>query len=244
MPAFRGTFHLLYSIILLKGMLPQWSVLFFPLFPFAMFINGFVYCNATHSQNIQYYFFWPIGAISCIITTMTLIPAIFKLHNEAQIIRDRQDTLLLPLSYRICIVILIFPLMGSFSNFFILLAPMNDSVFVFILNLYNAHTLYCFCSLLIMYLGSYKSAARLWRDKARPTKYYASSPCCCLKSCIAERRMTKGDFRRIYFGIQQYVTFQSLYIEFCICMTLNFVNSRTVSLSIYIFSLFLWGFNI
>ena len=154
----------------------------------------------------QFYYFWSIGTICLIATAVFIIPSIITIYNEAKTIRESMDTALLPFSYQICVIILAFPLIGVFFNALVLFAPVTESIFVFMLNIYNALTLYVFARLLVMYLGSYQSAIKIWRDPStKPTKYYASKPCCCLKPCIKERKMTKHDFRNIYYLIQQYI---------------------------------------
>ena len=154
----------------------------------------------------QYYYFWIIGLICLIITSVSIIPSIIKIHNEASSIRESMDTALLPFSYQICVIILFFPLIGVFFNLLVLIAPITESIFIFMLNLFNALTLYVFARLLIMYLGSYSSAIKIWRDPTtKPTKFWASKPFCCLSFCIEPKQMTKRDFRRIYYLIQQYI---------------------------------------
>eukprot|EP01083_Nonionella_stella_P019975 55430_1 len=57
----------------------------------------------------EYYYFWIIGAICCIISSFTIIPRIRELHNEASTIREKKDTALLPYSYQIISILLAFP---------------------------------------------------------------------------------------------------------------------------------------
>ena len=153
----------------------------------------------------MYHIFWPIGAVSLLITGIVIIPRLIKLRQAAAVLRDKHDEIIIPFSYQITIFTVAFPLISVLGNFSILLAPIMSLTFNFIISLYSATVLYFFARLVIMYLGSFKAAHQAWQDVAPKTKFYAAVPCCCLTVCVKQKNMNKHDFRRIYFFIQQFM---------------------------------------
>ena len=152
-----------------------------------------------------YYVFWPLGAVSLLITCIVIIPRLIKLRQAGADLRDKNDEIVMPFPYQIAMFIVAFPLISVFGNFTILLSPILAFTFNFIVSLYAATVLYYFARLVIMYLGSFKAAHQAWKDVAPKTKFYAAAPCCCFGVCVKQKNMNKHDFRRIYFFIVQYM---------------------------------------
>eukprot|EP01084_Bolivina_argentea_P074701 135489_1 len=153
-----------------------------------------------------FYWFWGIGFVCVIVTSVIIIPHICKLKKESIKIRDAMDSAFGPMTYKICIYISAFPYIGTVFNFIPILGPVTYVIFILLLNLYQGVVLYLFARLIIMYLGSYKSALiALSADTTEPTKFYAAPPLCCVRSCVKPKRMNASDFRNIYRMIQQYI---------------------------------------
>ena len=153
----------------------------------------------------EYYIFWPIAAVSFVVTSIVIIPRLIQLRQSAIDTREKNQEIMAPFSYTVVTFTVAFPLFAVLGNLLILLAPITALTFNFLVSIYSATVLYFFARLVIMYLGSYKAAHQAWQDTAPKTKFYAAAPCCCLSICVKPKNMDKHDFRRIYFFIQQYM---------------------------------------
>jgi len=112
-----------------------------------------------------------------------------QLRIESLVIRDQMEDALTPVAFTITMCILVYPFVGVTSLFITLLAPTTFIIWIFVLNLYQGMVLYAFARLIIMYLGSYKSALiALSAETTKATKFYASPPFCCVKGCIEEKK--------------------------------------------------------
>ena len=150
-----------------------------------------------------YIYFWIIGAILTTGTWILIIPQLRKVWREASEIRDKNDRMMIPFSYLITIFILTFPLFTTTGNMIILLSPLQQLTFGFILSMYLAVILYLYARLLIMYLGNFKAAHQAWTKEAKPTKFYASAPLCFIKCCIKSKHLSSSDFRLLFKMVMQ-----------------------------------------
>mmetsp|Transcript_27888 Transcript_27888/g.44212 ORF Transcript_27888/g.44212 Transcript_27888/m.44212 type:complete len:328 (-) Transcript_27888:191-1174(-) len=152
--------------------------------------------------------FWIVAAISLLVTTVVVTPTMWKLLKAGIQIRDEQNTILMPSSYRSAIVILAFPPIAAFCVFIILLNPSTANCLNFVNVMYGSYTLVVFALLVAQYLGlhhlSNPSVNDSWQQQLTPSKFYAVPPCCCMKSCVAERVIAIPDLRRLSILVLQF----------------------------------------
>ena len=153
----------------------------------------------------EYYIFWPIIGVSCLITAIVIFPQLVKMRNAAVIVRDKQGDLMIPSTYAIVNSITAFPLFVNLGLTFIIIAPVTALLFDLVIAMGSAVVLLAFAQLVVMYLGSYNSAHEAWEKVAPKTKFYGVPPFCCLSVCVKPKNMTKEDFRIVYRLIKQYM---------------------------------------
>eukprot|EP01083_Nonionella_stella_P096956 272555_1 len=171
---------------------------------------SFVYHIIDGNAPKIFFTFWIIAGVSMLATTIITVPTLLKLIKTALAIRDKNDDILIPQSYRISIIILAFPLVAVFNNLVILFSPVTAPALNFLTSLYGSITMLLFVGLIIQYLGlkiksNHSNDHPSWQQNAPPSKFYAANPCCCLSPCVQERTITTKDFRKLFIFIIQFV---------------------------------------